>query len=125
VPPAAVRIEFLLNDQGRAALEGKLGPAVQKVEGEVLNQDGGSYDLSVYRVTGFDGKSSTWTGEHVTLAKDHAMGYQVRRLNKVRSSLLAAGVVAGIVVIFFGKALGIGGGSEDGTIPPEDRPKIR
>lgn len=120
--PTAVRVEFVLNDQGRAALSDKLGPAVQKIEGEVVDQNDGSYVLSVYRVTSFDGNSAAWTGERVNVAKEQTSGYQVRRLSRTRTTLLAAGVLAGVTLVFFGKSLGIGGGSETVPGPPPPIP---
>ena len=120
-PPATTRVEFLLNDQGRAALSQKLGPAVQKIEGELVDAKDSLYMVSVFRVTGFDGNSAAWTGERVALGKDHVDGYQVRRLNKTRSALVAVGVVAAVVSFFVGRSL-LGGGSEQKPPGPDPQP---
>lgn len=110
-----------MNDQGRAALSQKLGPAVQKIEGELVEAKDSVYMVSVFRVTGFDGNSAAWTGEQVALGKNHVDGYQVRRLNKTRSALVAVGVLAAVVSFFVGRSL-LGGGSEQKPPGPDPPP---
>src|SRR5579862_7119600 len=97
----------------------KLGPAVDKVEGLVVSEDDASYTMSVFHVSQLTGPGSTFSGQQVVIGKDGTTGFQLRRLNKTRTVLLAGGVVAGVVVIF-GKSLNIGGGGQDNpsTEPP-------
>src|SRR5579862_2117996 len=118
-PPATQRVELVLNDKGRAAVQEKLGPAVDKVEGLVVSEDDASYTMSVFHVSQLTGPGSTFSGQQVVIGKDGTTGFQLRRLNKTRTVLLAGGVVAGVVVIF-GKSLNIGGGGQDNpsTEPP-------
>lgn len=118
VAPETGRVELVLNDQGRAALSERLGPMVQKVEGQMLSQQADAYTLSVVRVSQLDGNTAMWNGEQVTLLKVHTVGFQVRQLNKARTIGLAAAVTAAVVFVFFGKAL-TGGGTDDKTQPPD------
>jgi hypothetical protein len=118
-PPTAQRVELVLNDRGRAAVADKLGVAVDKVEGTVVGEDADSYTMSVFRVSTLTGSGSTWTGQQVAIAKDGTTGFQVRRLNKTRTALLAGGVVVGLVGIF-AKSLNLGGASAE--VPPTDTP---
>jgi hypothetical protein len=112
--PTAQRVVLSLNDQGRAALSQQLGTAVDKIEGEVLSENSDGYTVSVFHVTQMNGNSATWNGEHVTLAKSQVSGFQLRRLNRTRTVLLAAGVTVGVVALFFGRSL-LGFGSSDDT----------
>jgi len=118
VAPETGRVELVLNDQGRAALSERLGPMVEKVEGQLLSQQADAYTISVVRVNQINGNSALWNGEQVTVLKAHTIGFQVRRLNKVRTVSLAVAVTAAAVVLFFGKAL-TGGGTDDKTPPPD------
>jgi hypothetical protein len=115
-PPAGVRVELVLNDQGRAALSDKLGTAVDKVEGLLVSQEGESYTMEVYQVLQMNGNSSTWNGERVTVAKAHAAGFQIRRLSRTRTTLLAGGITAAAMAVFFGHSLfGFGGSPTEPT----------
>lgn len=103
--PTGVRVELVLNDQGRAALSDRLGPAVDQVEGDMVAQDGSSYTMAVFHVRQLNGNSSTWTGEHVTVSKSDVVGYQVRRLDAKRTALLAGGLTVAVAAALFGHSL--------------------
>ena len=118
-PSAAQRVELVLNDRGRAAVADKLGAAVDKIEGTVVGEDANSYTMSVFHVSTLSGPGSTWTGQQVAIAKDGTTGFQVRRLNKSRTALLAGGVVVGLVGIF-AKSLNLGGPGAEPS--PTDTP---
>ena len=115
VAPETGRVELVLNDQGRAALVERLGPMIEKVEGQMLSQGPDSYTVSVVRVSQLNGNSASWNGEQVTVRKEYTVGYQVRQLSTVRSVGLAAVFVAAVVLVFK-KAL-IGGGVDDKSAP--------
>jgi len=120
--PAVERVELVLNDQGRAALAERLGPMVGKVEGQIFSQDDGSYTISVYHVRQLNGTSTTWNGEQVNVRKEHTIGYQIRKLNRTRTAIVAGAAVVGTVLIFFGKELGLGGGGIEDTEPEPEPP---
>ena len=120
--PAARRVELVLNDEGRVGLRSKLGPAVDRIEGEIVSQDTGSYTISVFHLRQMNGNSATWTGEQVAVAKEYTIGYQLRQLNKARTTFLAAGVTVALFFIFFGKSLNIGGGGPGSPPPTETFP---
>ena len=106
------RVELVLNDQGRAALSGKLGAAVEKVEGQLVAVNGGSYEMSVFHVKQLGGGSATWNGEHVTLTKDQVVGFQVRRLDRGKTALAVALVAGAIVAVYIGIDLFGSGGDK-------------
>ena len=103
--PTDTQIEFVLNDAGRVALAPKLGAAVEKVRGNITAVDGESYTMAVTQVLQYGGASATWNSEKVVVLKGHTVGFQVRQLDKTRSTLLAGVVIVGIVALFFGKSL--------------------
>lgn len=119
------RMQIILNDQGRAALSDRLGTAVDKIEGDFVAMRDDAYVIQTYKVMQLNGNSTHWNGEQVSIAKQHAAGFQLRRLNAVKTTLVAAGVVAGIAAIFLGKSLITGGGSEKTPETPEPNPSLR
>jgi hypothetical protein len=118
VAPETGRVELVLNDQGRAALSERLGPMVEKVEGQMLSQTTESYTVSVVRISQLNGGTALWNGEQVTIPKSQLLGYQVRQLDKVKTFGLAAAVTVAMVVLFLGKSL-TGGGTDDKQQPPD------
>jgi hypothetical protein len=120
----AERVQFVMTDQGRVGLAGKLGPAVEKVEGTVLRVTEEGYDISVVGVRHIGGESARWNGEQVTLGKDHVAAFAVRRYQRSRTVLLAAGVTLGVLLFIFGQSL-LGAGTEEPAPAPEPPPSLR
>lgn len=121
-PPVAERVQFLLNDRGRVSLAPKLGSAVEKVEGTVVQVTEQAYDVSVSRVTHIGGESAIWNGERVSVGREHVSGYSIRRYQRTRTMLLAGGVTLGVLVFIFGRSLLIGAGTEEPTPTPDPGP---
>lgn len=97
VPATGSRIAVVLNDRGRATLGDRLGSAIDKVDGLLVEGDGASVTLEVYRTMDLRGNAATWTGERVQLPKDGITGYQGRQFSKRRTFLLV-GTVVGVIV---------------------------
>jgi len=115
-PMSAPRVELILNDQGRAALSDRLGTAVDKIEGQLVGQDQSGYSMLVYHVSQLNGNSAAWTGEKVSIAKEYAIGFQVRQLDR-RKSAIAVGIVVGVVVaVLVGASLAGKGNSSSGDV---------
>jgi hypothetical protein len=125
VPPVATRLQVTLNDQGRAALSEQLGTAVDKVEGDFVAVRNDAYVVQVHKVMQFNRNSTIWNGERVSIAKQYAAGFQLRRLNAVKTSFAAVAVVAGVTAFFLGRSLLTGGGSESVPATPESNPSLR
>jgi hypothetical protein len=120
----AERVQFVLNDRGRVGLAETLGPAVEKVEGTVVRVSEAGYDISVVGVTHIGGESARWNGEQVTLGTDHVTAFAVRRYQRSRTVLLAAGVTVGLLLFIFGRSL-LGAGTEEPAPTPEPPPSLR
>jgi hypothetical protein len=102
---------LVLNDAGRSAVSGRLGNAVDKVEGVLTAQNADSYTLAVSEVYQFGGISSKWNGEPVTIAKDGTVGYQIHRFNQTRTVVLVVAITAAVVVFMVTTKL-VGSGSD-------------
>lgn len=126
VPIVAERVQLALNDQGRVQLADKLGPAVDKVEGTVVQVSENAYDISVIGITQVGGASALWNGERISVQKDLVSSYAIRRLNRGRTTLLVGGVTAGVLAFILGRNLLLnGGGTEPGTITEPGPPSLR
>jgi len=97
VPAMGTRIAVMLNDRGRYALGDKLGSAVDKVDGLLVEVDSSKVTLEVYRTTDLRGNTASWTGERVQVPKDAISGYQERQFSKRRTWILV-GTTVGVVV---------------------------
>jgi hypothetical protein len=112
--PVAQKVWVFLNDRGRAALSDRLGSAVDRVEGTVAAADDSAYVLSVSRVFQLNGYSNGWTGESVKVAREYTTGFQVRQLDRFRTTMVAGGAAVAVIGFFVTRSL-VGGGT-----PPSD-----
>ena len=109
-PPNPGEIVALdINDQGRVALGGAIGPEIARVEGRLVENDPEEYHLAVRRLEFLRGGEQAWTGERVRIRRDFVGNVYERQLSRSRSYTLAA-VIAGGAVAFFASRdlLGLG-----------------
>jgi len=127
-PVPGTRIAVDVNDAGRVALGGSMGPEIDRVEGRLIERTNGEYLLGVTSVSLLRGGVQTWKGEQVVLKPEFVSTVYERRLDKAKSGLLAAAIVGGVLAIASQNLLT--SGTED-TQPPVDtistnrRPALR
>ena len=114
-PGPGVRVAFDINDAGRVALGGAMGPEIAQIEGRVLQQSGDDYLLAVSNVHLLRGGVQVWKGEQVRINTSHISSSYVRRFSKTRTVILGTVVGGGFVAFMASRGL-IGGGD------PSDRP---
>lgn len=85
-----------LNDRGRAALGGSIGPEVGQIEGRFVSMDTSEYVLQVTGIRFLRGGKQGWTGEVVRVKSDYVSSRYERRFSAVRSVLLGAVAVGAI-----------------------------
>jgi len=127
-PPLGSRIALDVNDAGRVALGGTMGPEIDRVEGRLLEQTNGEYLLGVTSVSLLRGGVQTWKGEQVVLKPEFVSTVYERRLDKARTGLFAA-AVAGSVIAIASQSL-FTSGSEDpdqhqDTVLTSRKPRIK
>ena len=106
-PPVGETVSFVISDRGRVGLGDRLGPAVARVDGRVVEAGSEEFVVSVFRVASLGGQTSTWSGETIRLDRQFVDRLQGRQLDKKRTWLLAAGVTS--VVVYFVATRGLGG----------------
>jgi len=99
-PVPGTRIALDVNDAGRVALGGSMGPEIDRVEGRLIERSNGEYLLGVTSVSLLRGGGvQTWKGEQVVVKPEFVSTVYERRLDKARTGLFAAAVVGGVIAI--------------------------
>jgi hypothetical protein len=110
-PQPGTRLAFDVNDVGRVALGGSMGPEIGQVEGTLIQRDNGEYLLGVTSVSLLRGGVQTWKGEQVRIKPEYVGNVYTRKLDKTRTVLLTAAVVGGTALVI-GSATNLLGSAE-------------
>lgn len=122
VPPqVGTRIVFDVNDAGRLALGGTMGPEIVQVEGDLIEKDSTGFVLSIHNVRLMRGGEQAWSGEQVRLKSEHVGYAYERRFSLGRSLTLGAITVGGFTAFMVSRSL-LGFGTSDDTPPPDTIP---
>jgi hypothetical protein len=112
-----VRVAFDINDAGRVALGGAMGPEIEKVEGTLLERTPEDYLVAVSGVRMLRGGYQVWMGERVRINSSHVNVSYIRKFSKTRSVILGTVVAGGFVAFMASRGLiGFGNTSD----PPSD-----
>jgi hypothetical protein len=98
-PAPGTRIALDVNDAGRVALGGSMGPEIDRVEGRLIDHTNGEYLLGVTSVQLLRGGVQPWKGEQVVVKPEFVSTVYERRLDKVRTGLFAAAIAGGVFAI--------------------------
>ena len=117
-PELGTRVAFDVNDAGRLALGGAMGPEIDQVEGKLLERTADEYMLSVTSVRYLRGGGhQTWTGESVRIKADHVATVYTRQFSKPRTIALAA--AGGGALAFIVTQTLTGHGQDAPSVPPD------
>ncbi len=115
-PKPGSKLAFDVNDAGRVALGGSMGPEISQVEGVLLEKDAQGYLLSVSNVRLLRGGEQVWSGEKVRLANQYLGTAYERRFSVGRSVGLGVVGIGGFAAILATTSLlGIGQDPSPGT----------
>jgi len=112
------RVALRINDAGRVALGGSMGPEIDQVEGVLLKKDSVEFVMAVRSVHTIAGGDQAWSGEQVRVKAAHVAGVSERKLSKSRT-LIASAAGVGLLVVAVRMSLS-GTGSLDPKLPPVD-----
>jgi hypothetical protein len=99
VPSAGSKVAFDLNDQGRVALGGTMGPAVLQDEGQLLSRDSSNFSLAVSEIHFVQGGDQVWSGEHVNINPQFVTSVYERRFSTIRTVAASAALVGALAAI--------------------------
>jgi hypothetical protein len=107
-PPLGTTIGLELNDVGRVALGGSMGPAIGRVEGRLVSRDSSEYVVAVTDVHLLDGGDQVWSGETVHIKSAYVSSVFERKLSVARSVALGAAGVGAAALIATASLTGFG-----------------
>jgi hypothetical protein len=113
-PAIGEKIAFDVNDNGRAALSGSMGPEIGQIEGRLLQKDSAQYLIAVSAVRMLRGGEQVWSGEPVRIKSEFVTTAYTRHFASGRTVMLGA-LGAGAVAFIVTRSLTGGGDSEQKT----------
>jgi len=108
VPDVGNQVAFDVNDAGRVALGGSMGPEIGQIEGRLVQRDSGQYVLAVSTVHLLRGGEQTWAGETVHVKNEYVGTSYLRHFSPGRTialgavGLIAVGAIVKTSLIVFG-----------------------
>jgi hypothetical protein len=114
--PAGAMVALEINDAGRVALGGSMGPEIGEVEGRLVEQTSSEYRLAVTGVRYLrNAGEQTWNGERISIPTEHVRAVRERRLSKGRSAIFAGAAVGAVAYIVTRSIIGSGQEGPDRT----------
>lgn len=113
------QVAFEITDQGRVFLGGAMGPEIDQIEGRLLDSENGEYVVGVTAVKTLRGGVQIWSGERVRIEKQHVARMYERKFSKGRTATFGV-LLAGGMVVLFGRDLAVLGGGGKGTSEKPD-----
>ena len=110
-PEIGEKVAFDLNDAGRAALGGSMGPEIGQIEGRLLQKDTAQYVVAVSAVRLIRGGEQTWSGEAVRIRSEYVSSAYTRQFATGRTIALGA-IGAGALTVIVTQSLSGSGDSE-------------
>lgn len=117
-PEVGTKVAFDVNDAGRVALGGSLGPEVSQVEGQLVRKDSTGYLLAISNIRLLRGGEQVWSGEQVQVNSGYVGNAYERRFSLGRSIGFGVVGVGGFAAFLAGRSL-LSSGTSDDT-PPID-----
>lgn len=111
-PAIGERVAFDVNDAGRAALGGSMGPEIGQIEGRLLQRDTAQYLVAVSAVRLIRGGEQVWSGEPVRIKPDYVATTYTRHFSKGRTIALSAVGVGAVAFLVTRSLIGSGDAQE-------------
>lgn len=123
-PEVGARIAVEVNDAGRAALGGSMGPEIDRIEGRMMEKDSAAFVIAVEQVYLLRGGMQVWNNEKIRIGRDQARGLFERRVSRSRSIALGTVGVGAAAYLLTRGLLGAGLG-EPTPVPTDSGASLR
>ena len=117
VPEIGSEVAFDVNDVGRVALGGTMGPEIKQIEGRVISRDQGEFTLAVSAIRLLQGGEQVWRGEQVRLKSEYLGNAYERKFSRSRTLVLSAASIGSFAYLLTRSLRA--SGTEDETPVPE------
>ncbi len=121
-PATGTTVRVALTDAGRALLTDQLGESIDWVQGTLAGADSTTYTVDVTLTRGLRGSYATWFGDRVQIPTRGVAQVTSREFSRQRSTALAIGITAGLVVLARAISLQVFGDGKPGDggpcVPP-------
>jgi hypothetical protein len=109
-----------ISDRGRVALAGRIGPGARRLHGRLVQAADSTYvvGLSAVEYLGVTARAK-WSGEVISVARDHVTDITERRLSRGRSWLAAGMLVVLAAAVSTLAITGFGSEGGDNRVPPD------
>lgn len=98
-PAAGTRLAFAINDVGRVALGGSMGPELLRVEGNLQSKDGDDYFVNVSGVELLQGGYQTWAGETVRINSTYVSAIYEKKFSAGKTVIAVGGFAAAAALL--------------------------
>lgn len=116
VPEPGTMVALKVNDAGRVALGGAVGPEIDQIEGRLVSRENDEYLLAVQSIRTIRGMEQVWSGEKVPVKTEHVAAIYERQFSRGRTMALAAVGVGGVAAFILTRSLIAAG--EDISVDP-------
>jgi hypothetical protein len=117
VPQLGTIIGLDINDAGRAALGGSMGPEIGQIEGRFVQKDSDDFVVGVTTIHLLRGGEQLWHGEVVHVKSGYVTSLYERKFSAARSAALAAVGVGAVAIIATRGLIGLGSTDQSGMSP--------
>ena len=124
VPDVGMHMALDVNDAGRLALGGSMGPEISQIEGQLVSREAGEYLVAVSGIRMLRGGEQSWSGEKVRIKSEYVSSVYQRRFSMGRTLALGA-VGAGAVAFLVTRSLKTDPEPGDGTTPGDSAATTR
>jgi len=109
-PELGTNLAFDVNDVGRVALGGSMGPEIAQIEGRLISKEtnGSDYLVAVSAVRLLRGGEQAWRGEQVHIKPEYFSTVYLRRYSPGRTIALSAVGIGAIAILASSSLLGSG-----------------
>jgi len=117
-PEVGKEIAFDVNDAGRVALGGSMGPEIIQIEGRLIEKSTADYLVAVSAIHMLRGGEQVWSGEPVRIKSEYVASVYERRLSRGKTIAMSA-IGIGVAALIATQSI-IGGGTMDPGKSPSD-----
>jgi hypothetical protein len=118
IPEVGTKVALAVNDAGRVALGGQMGPEIDRVEGLLLQKDSSDILLAVSVIRTLRGDEQKWSGERIHINPSFVTAVYERQFSRGRSAAMGA-IGLGALYFLVSHTL-LGSGQGDLIKPPGD-----